>query len=394
MMRKSTIANVIFTIAVLYIISPYFFERKLLFNEILSAIGFLLLVSKRFRIDKDHINIAFALLLGWGAVHAIVSLARMDSLYFYFRNLVILYSMMGFFIGYYLFRYLGAYIKKIRSLLRAIIGVFIFIPLPRILFERFGVAMLFPALFKNAAAKSTSLLLIAMCIIYAFVYSSSTSALVAMFFMLLFISPGYRFFMQTMFCVFVAFTVVFIYLHPNLALISYKFTFFSENPIYNVIRSHPLLSIDGNSTWRLVLWNELIVDDFPGNLFGLGFGTSALKYYPVEDYAKLDTLAYVLGGHNSYIYLFARLGIVYVFITLYIYGVVFKEYFYHKKYYLANNEALIFWSFFIMSIIAMFNPALETPIYASAYWMLLGFTARAIHNRKMITRIHENTVRS
>ncbi|HYC30440.1 MAG TPA: hypothetical protein VEB42_16510, partial [Chitinophagaceae bacterium] len=103
---------------------------------------------------------------------------------------------------------------------------------------------------------------------------------------------------------------------------------------------------------------------------------------------------YVLGGHNSYIYLFARLGIVYLLITVYIYGTVFKEYFHHKKYYLANNQALVFWSFFTMSIIALFNPALETPIYASAYWMLLGFTARAIYNRKTLARTYENTVHS
>ena len=185
-----------------------------------------------------------------------------------------------------------------------------------------------------------------------------------------------------MFCAFIVFVATFIYLHPNLNLIAENFAFHTDNPIYHVMRSNPLLNIDGNSTWRLVLWNQLLVDDFPANLFGLGFGTPALRYYPVEDYAKLHTLPYVLGGHNSYIYLFARLGLVYLFITLYIYGIVFKEYFYHKKYYFANNRVLIFWSFFTMSIIALFNPALESPIYASAYWLLLGFTARSIYDRK------------
>lgn len=394
MMRKSTIAYIIFTIAVLYIISPWTFEKRLLFNELLAATGFLLLMAKRFRIGNDPVSIAVALLIGWGCIHAVISLARMDSLYFYLRNTVILYSMMAFFIGFYLLKYLGGFIKKIRAVLRAFIGLFLFIPLPRTLFERFGVAMLFPALFKNAAAKWVGLLLIVMNIIYGITYSSFTSVLAAMFFILLFISPGYKFFVQVMFCVFVGFTALFIYLHPNLSLISYKFAFYTYNPIYNVMNSHPLLSIDGNSTWRLVLWNQLLVDDFPGNLFGLGFGTPVLKYYPVEDYSKLDTLPYVLGGHNSYVYLFARLGIIYLLITIYIYGVVFKEYFYHRKYYLANNQALIFWSFFTMSLIALFNPALESPIYASAYWMLLGFTARAIYNRKMLRNTYENTVRS
>jgi hypothetical protein len=394
MIRKSTIANIIFTIAVLYIITPWTFEKRFFFNEILAGIGFLLLMAKGFRIGNDKVSIAMITLIGWGCVHAVVSLVRMDTLYFYLRNMVILYSMMAFFIGFYLLKYLGPFIKKIRTLLRAFIGLFIFIPLPRTIFERFGVAMLFPALFRNAAAKWVGMLLIIINIIYGISYDSFTAFLIAMFFALLFISPGYKFFIQIAFCAFIVFVAMFIYLHPNLASISYKFAFYTDNPIYHVMRSHPLLKIDGNSTWRLVLWNQLLVDDFPGNLFGLGFGTPALKYYPVEDYSKLHTLPYVLGGHNSYVYLFARLGIVYLLATLYIYIVVFKEYFYHKAYYFANNQVLIFWSFFSMSIIALFNPALETPIYASAYWMLLGFTAKAIHDRKKLSTAYENTVRS
>jgi len=381
-MRKATIAYLIFTVAVLYIISPWFFEKKLLFNELLALSGFFIFVYKRMHIGNDPVSICMALLLGWSAVHVVTSLLRMDTLYFYFRNLVIFYSMMAFFIGFYLLRYLGPFIRKIRTALRIYIGTFLFIPLPRTLFERFGVAMLFPALFRNAAKQWVAFLLVVMCIIYGISYDSFTSMLMAAFFVLVFISPGYKFFIQVMACAFVIFAAVFIYLHPNLSLISYNWTFYGYNPIYNVMGSHPLLDIDGNSTWRLVLWNQLIVDDFPANIFGLGFGTPALKYYPVEDYSKLHTLPYVLGGHNSFVYLFARLGIVYVLLTVYMYLVIFKEYYYHKAYYYANNEVLVFWSFFAVSVIASFNPALESPIYASAYWMLLGFVARAIYNRR------------
>lgn len=382
MMKKSTIAAVIFTIALLYIITPYTFEKVFFFNELLSAIGLFLLVYKRSRTGNDPISIVMIFLLSWCCVHAVVSLLRMDTFYFYLRNMVIMYSMFAFFIGFYLLKYLGRYIEKIRRLLRAFIGIFIFIPMPRTFFERFGVAMLFPALFRHAASRWTLVLMIVINIIYGITYKSSTAVFIAMFLVLVFLSTGYRFFIQVMACVFVFAAVMFIYLQPNLALISYKWTVWNDNPIYNVAKSHPLLGLDNNSTWRLVLWNELIVDDFPANIFGLGFGTPVLKYYPVEDYSKLHTLPYVLGGHNSYVYLFARLGIFYVMATLYIYAVVFKEYFYHKQYYFANNQVLLFWSFFTMSIIALFNPALETPIYAAAYWMLLGFVARAIYNRR------------
>lgn len=393
-MQKKTIAAIILTIAVLYIITPYTFEKRFFFNEVLSATGLLLLAYKRFRTGNDLISLAMILLLTWSSLHAVVSIVRMDTVYYYLRNMVIMYSMFAFFVGFYLLKYLGWYVTKIRRLLRAFIGIFIFIPMPRTFFERFGVAMLFPALFRHAASRWTFIMLILLNIIYGITYKSSTAVFIAMFLMLVFLSTGYRFFIQVMACVFVAAAAMFIYLHPNLALISYKWTFENDNPIYHVAGSHPLLGLDNNSTWRLVLWDELIVDNFPANIFGIGYGTPALKYYPVEDYNKIHTLPYVLGGHNSYVYLFARLGIVYLAITLYIYAVVFKEYFYHKKYYLANNQALAFWSFFIMSVIALFNPALETPIYAAAYWMLLGFVARAIYNRKMIFHTHENTVHS
>lgn len=393
-MRKTTIANVILTIALLYILTPYMFEKYFFFNEILSATGFAILIYKRLRVGNDPISIAVVLLLGWCAIHAITSLVRMDALYFYLRNSVIMYSMFTFFIGYYLLKYLGPYINYIRKVLRAFIGVFLLIPLPRVFFERYAVAMLFPALFKNAAAKWVPVLLIVLNVIYAITYKSSTSGVAAMFFTFLFLCPGYKFFKQTMVVALVGFVAFFIYMHPYLALISYKWTFENENPIYNVVRSHPLLGIDGNSTWRLVLWDQLLVDAFPANIFGLGFGTPALRYYPVEDTAKLHTLPYVLGAHNAFVYLFARLGLPYLLFTFLIYRRIFREYFYNKAWYVANNQVLIFWSFFAASVIAVFNPFLETPLFAGGYWLLLGFIARAIHNRHKNITPYENPVHS
>jgi len=380
MIKKSTIANCIFTITLLYIISPWFFERKLLFNEILVAIAILLFTYKRFRVGNDKISIYMLLLLTWGGVHLITSLFRMDSLYYYLRNSVIVYSMSTFFIGYYFLKYLKGYIDKIRTLLRSYIGIFLFIPLPRYLFERFGMSMLFPALFKKAGTYVPFILLL-INIIYGFTYDSLTALTLSAFYLLLFISPGYKFFSQVIALGFIVFAGFFIYLHPNLELIGNRYSPYNHIGIFDVIHSHPILSIDGNSTWRLVLWNQIIFDNFPTNIFGLGFGTPAIRYYPVEDYSKLSTLPYVLGAHNSFVYLFGRLGIIYVLLITPIYIKIFKEYFYYKSYYYSNKQIFIFWSFFAATMIALFNPALESPIYASGYWMLLGFVARAIHNR-------------
>jgi len=367
--------------ALCYIISPWFFEKAFLFNELFAAIGLFLLIYKRLRIGKDLISICMAMLLLWGSVHAITSLFRMDSFYYYLRNMVILYSMMAFFIGFYCLKYLGNYINKIRTTLRLYIGIFVFFPLPRFLFERFGMSMLFPALFKKATNPWVPYIILSINIVYGIVYNSLTALILAAFYFFLFISPGYRFFKQVVTIMLVSFVAMFIYLQPNLSLITWDYSHYNTIGIHHVIRSHPILSIDGNSTWRLVLWKEIIVDNFPVNIFGLGFGTPALRYYPVADYSKLASLPYVLGAHNSFVYLFGRLGIIYVLLITPIYIKIFKEYFYYKSYYYSNNQILIFWSFFASTMIALFNPALESPIYASGYWMLLGFVARAIHNR-------------
>jgi O-antigen ligase len=153
------------------------------------------------------------------------------------------------------------------------------------------------------------------------------------------------------------------------------------------MHSNFILDLDPNNTWRLVLWKQILVDHFPGNIFGIGFGTPAVAYYPVADFSKLDTLPYVLGAHNSYIYLFGRLGIVYLLLIVPVHVIIFKEYFYHKSYYRNNNGILLFYSFFAISMITLFNPTLESPIFAAGYWLVLGFLARCIYFRQLLSKL-------
>ena len=280
--RKSSIAYCLFAVATCYIISPWFVEKKLLFNELIAFAGLAILLYKRGRIGKDPISLCVILLLFWGLVHAVVSVFRMDTFYYYLRNLVIIYSIMAFFAGYYCLRYLGRYIDRIRKLLRIYTGVFLFLPISRYLFERFGMAMLFPALFRNPARKWVPWLLLLINVIYGFTYDSLTALVLAMFYFLLFISPGYKFFRQVVVILLVCFILLFIYLVPYLDIIRLHYTYYDTGAIHEVMRSNRILGIDGNNTWRLVLWKEILVDHFPANLFGIGFGTPALKYFPVK----------------------------------------------------------------------------------------------------------------
>ena len=392
MIRKTTITNWIFLIALCYLIWPWFFEKTLLFNELLSGIGLLLLIYKSFQVGRDTISMCIAGLLLLGGAHAITSLFRMDGLYFYLRNTVIVYSMFAFFIGFYLLPYLSQFLQLARPYLQVLIGALMFIPLSRIYFERFGVATVFPALFSMSRYRWLPAALIVMNLGYALAHDSMTGIILTFFYLFIFTCPGYRFFKQSVLVGLGLFTLLFIYLVPYLALISNQYSFYSYNGIFEVMASHPILSVDGNSTWRLVLWKQMIVDNFPGNLLGAGFGTPVLKYYPIEDIAKLDTLPYLLGAHNSFVYLFGRLGIFYVVLTAVMYAKIFREYFYYKAYYYKTDQILIFWSFFAITIIASFNPALESPIYASGYWLILGLLARAISQRQLKPVTVENTV--
>lgn len=385
MIKKSAIAYIIFLVALCYIIWPWFFEKKLLFNELLAFTGLLAFAWKRFRIGYDIIPVCILLLLCLGMAHSVVSLIRMDTFYYYLRNVVIVYSIFPFFLGFYLLKYLDRFITKIRGILQAI-SAFILVPLPRLLMERFNMSIIFHALFKKAGSPVVPVAIIILNIVYGIVYDSFTTLVFAAFLVFLFISPGYKFFKQVTLLGFAVFAIVFVYLLPNLSLINNIYNPYSDRGIHTVMESNKLLSVDGNSTWRLVLWKQIIVDNFPGNIPGYGFGTPMLRYYPVEDYSKLSSLPYVLGAHNSFVYLFGRLGIGYVILIILIYRELLREYFYYKNYYYSNNQVFLFWSFFASTIIALFNPALESPIFAGGYWLLLGFTARAIYDRKYLTK--------
>lgn len=382
MLKKRTIMNLVFVAVLCYIISPWFFEKILLFNELLAITGFLILVYKKFRIEKNEINLYIFLLLSLGFIHLLTSLWRLDFLYVYLRNSVIIYSVFSFFIGYFGLKYLEKFILQTKQLLTLYIGFFLFLPFSKFLFERFGMSTLFPALLKKQNLKYGLPVLIFLCFLYALIYSSATIMVLCLFYTLLLTLPGYKAFKQFVGISFILFVVFFIVIQPNLALMDTYYSVYDSEGMFAVMRSNPLLAIDPSTTWRFVFWRQAIVDQFPNNIIGIGFGTPLFKYFPVYDIEKLSILPYVMGAHNSYVYLFARLGIVYVLITAGIYRIVFKEYFYNKAYYYKKGYVAIFWSFFAISLIAFFNPVLESPIYASAYWILLGFTAKAIFERK------------
>ena len=223
MIQKKTIAYLIFFAATCYIITPWFFERTFYINEFLAAAGLFLLSYNRFKTGSDGISILIILLLTWSGIHLTTSLFRQDSIYYYLRNSVITYSMFAYFTGFFLFKYLSGFIEWIRNILRYYLGIFLFIPLPLTFYERIGISTLFPSLFKNARYRFLPGILIIINIIYGLTYDSATALMNALFLFLLFISPGYKFFRQTITVLLLAGAFLFIYLQPNLSLIKNQF---------------------------------------------------------------------------------------------------------------------------------------------------------------------------
>lgn len=381
-MRNKYIYFLLFTAALLYMTIPYFFEKYLFFNELLSFSGFCILVANRFRIGNDNISKIVLALILLGSFHAVISIFRMDTIYYYLRNSVILYSMFTFFIGYFGYKYFVPSIKKIRTTLRFYYTIFLLKPAENVFFDRFSISTSLPLLFKRYRGFYTVLLVSIFTVIHALDYKSATSFVAALFLLFLYLSPSYNFFRQVVISGFIIFTLFFIYFFPNFALIHT-----SDQPIHDwmainqITSSHYLLGVDENSTWRLVLWYQYLADRFPGNLFGYGFGTPVVFHFPILDIDKLATLPYVIGAHNTFVTLFCRLGIFFLINIILLYTTVFKEYFYYRRYYEKTYDIFIFYSFFAFFILCFFNPALETPLHSGGYWLILGLLTGSIKKR-------------
>jgi hypothetical protein len=382
-MRNRHVYFILFTAALMYMTIPYFFEKYLFFNELLSLSGFCILAAHRFKTGADTISKIVLALIFLGLLHAVISIFRMDTLYYYLRNSVILYSMFTYFIGYYGYNYFFSSIKKIQNYFRLYYIFFLLKPAENIFFDRFSISTSLPLLFKKHKAFYTVVLLSFFTIIHAVDYKSATSFVAAIFLLFIYLTPSYAFFRQTMIAGFVIFAIFFIYFFPNFALIHT-----SDQPlndylaINRITSSHYLLGLDENSTWRLVLWYQYLVDRFPGNLLGYGFGTPVVFHFPIVYIDKLATLPYVIGAHNTFVTLFCRLGIFFLINIILLYTAVFKEYFRFRKYYEKTYDIFIFYSFFAFFILCFFNPALETPLHSGGYWLILGLLSAAIKKRK------------
>ncbi len=396
-LQKKHIAESSFILYLLYALNHYVFERAFFFNELLALIGFSVFCYELYpreggiRWPKSTIYLTVCLLIALGAVHLIISWHLKTSLYYYLRNSVIIYSIFTFFLGFYFFPYFQAFIKKWKyvilgyALMTMSLELF---SIKTIIFQmdRQVVSSLFPFTVKRGNSMGI-LIVVFLGIFYTIAYSALTSVVVIGLLLVIHFTKKYANFKMGTSLLALGIVATFLYLSPFLK--HYKegnYTLFGN--VIAVYNSNPIFQIDHNTSWRTIFWYRTVVEKFPENLVGIGFGTPLIPYRKGEKTTESNRYdehdAHVTGAHNTFITLFTRMGLPFLVLILYLYNTVLKEYFRYRRYYTEKNLNQYFWSFFILTIVGFFNLLLETPTLAANYWIVFGFIAGMIEQHRRL----------
>lgn len=365
----------------LYALNPNLFERDFFFNEIFSFIGFFIFLKYLRLKQLDSISILVSFLITYLLLFSLYSFIFLKTdTYMFFRHSVLVYSIFSFSIGYFIlakhFETLNKIGEKISILLLSnlLIGF---------MFFRASAVATIPLIFLNRFYSKNILHYgIIASLIFAFFYYEGTTQLACLLgFIYLLIIPDFRIFILSSFIM----TALLIYTWIDIMSLMNSQVMYQD--LHSVFH-YTVYDKDGNLLTRLLLWYQLIVEHFPNNLFGIGFGTQiydinkipsgAVRPWELNDYNKLIYDSYLIGGHNSFIYLFSRTGIAPFFILMSIYYLVFKNFYEYREELIQNKRIIFFYAFFIISISATLNVILESSIHASLYWILLGTVTHSI----------------
>jgi hypothetical protein len=389
--RKRLIIYFVFTLFILFGLSAPIFERIFYFNEILSLAGGTIFIFKTFKANNKLFfpnsltYKAVLFLLIWCIIQLFISITQFTSIYYYLRSSVIFYSIFSFFIGFYYYENFKLFLKKTRVFLKLYIISFLALP-GSIFLERFTTALFMPLLVKSPNRIFSRVLVFILLFALAISYSSMTVVQVAILLFTILILKNFTQFKLVFVAGVLVFSFFFYNFSSNLSLYNTgRYQLYGQKGgIDNVVKTHKIFQLDYNSTWRAVFWYRVVVENYPKNLIGIGFGTP-LIYYKIgahsSDSKHSDEYdAHVTGCHNTYLTLFVRLGIPFIVFLLIIYYYVMNFYYSNRKLIIEKNDEGIFWAFFIVTIIGLFNLFLETGTAASIYWILLGFVSKIIYN--------------
>lgn len=389
-MLRFKFSDVVLLIFTLYAMNHYIFERLFFFNEILSLIGLVYLLHFSFRkkgklfLPESKLYRLILILIGLFLVYSIGSLFIKTNWYFYFRNFSIVYSVFPFFIGFYLYHQQKRFFEKSKAIIYGY-SLTSFAIGSELLIDRSAYGFWFALLQKNWGILGI-LFFSALFFLYVFAFTSMTTVLIYLIVMYFIALKSYRLLKVSMLLGFLGVTTIMVLAIDHLELYKFgRYNFFGNVEL--IYEQHPFFNIDHNSSWRLLFWYRLMVEQFPENLLGVGIGTPLLPYKEFRMSTSLghsdQYIAHVIGAHNTFITLFARFGLGCLILIGIIYRTVFREFYRFRTYYFdKRNDFSIFLAFFTISVVGIFNLLLETPTLAAVYWVLLGFVARAIYERK------------
>lgn len=374
------ISFTLFVLITIFFFNSDYFERTFFLNEIISFIGGLVFfykmsLLKSFRIRKDSYEFYILIFLSICVFHLLYSINKMTSLYYYARNSVIFYSVFSFYFGFYFFdtyHKIAIGLKKEFLLIMSSSVIFF-----KAILARYSGPILLP-LFTGVKSISNILLLFGLILVHSVKEDALSVAVIIPLFMLVFLSQGFKAFSRAFQLGGVAIILYFLYFYDSFML--YKtgdYNYFGNvNAVYD---SHPLLSVDVNVTWRILLWFRYIVERFPDNILGIGFGTPMLEYIAERKshWTGNDEIhAHVSGAHNSYITLLLRLGVVGFFAIFMISRKVFIDYFKVRRLNIFKQYIPYYFIWIGMFSLIIFNLGLESPLRAGLFWVATGFVAK------------------
>jgi hypothetical protein len=370
----------LFLLLTLFFFNSDYFERNFFFNEVISFIGamfFLLKIArlKKFKIEKRSYTLYIFIFVAVCCFHLIYSLNKMTSLYYYARNSVILYSVFSFYLGYYFFDRYHAIVVGFRKELLSVVSMSVIFF--KMILARYSGPVLLP-LFTGVKSLSNVILLFALILIHSVKEDALSVAVIIPLFILVFLSRNFKEFSRY-FLIGISFIIIFfLYFYDNFML--YKTGYYNYfGNVHAIYDSHPALSIDINVTWRILLWFRYIVERFPENIIGIGFGTPMLDYIAERrsHWTGNDEIhAHVSGAHNSYLTLLLRLGVIGFYAIVMISRKVFKDYFHARKLDKFKQYIPYYFVWIGMFSLIVFNLGLESPLRAGLFWVATGFVAK------------------
>lgn len=361
------------------------FERIFYINEVFSAVGIFFYFFRfyLYGFKQDIIILSLNFLILYATLLLIFSLFfnTDSSVYEFLRTTTFYYSIFSFYLGIEFYKLITS-----RNLF-LIKDIFTY---PLIYLSSLGWVItsfaILPIIFFKKKIIS-SFIIIGLLLIYSAITSGMfLTVILTLVFFIFFVSILKSLSLSRLMSYLLIFGGFFIFLF-SLRVVGYIYNdFFYINDAFQNI----FPSIDPNLIWRLMFWAYLLDQYSIYNSFaGIGFGTKLFDsqiapsfiYFQDMNRVLSSALEYTLGPHNSFFYIFIRLGIVGLLPILVIFSEILYR-FYSVQYKTTLNIFLMA-SFLLVSIAALFNVVLASPLYASVFWIITGmvFQGTRIFNR-------------